>query len=593
MLGAPIRLVLNLLTVARWLLEWLLLWPIVLVRRRSRRFVRLRLRGPYRLSEPRALLSFRKQDTTYESLDAVLRLIEQTPSVEGVLLRLESPQIALTDAVHLRNRLARFRLSGKRVVVHFDSAGPIEMALSSAADTIFMAPAGRIMLLGLKLELTFVRELLARLGLRAQFIHIGRFKTAAHMFTRGGPTESQRWMMERLLDDLSDEAASLVIRPGSPAADAPIYDVSKARRAGLIDHQAFADQIDTRLRAEGGTEDFDPYGTYGSDEIASANQQQLAKLRAVQVVEGDDFAGIRPRPLRLRPLLGRIPEIAVVEMSGLIVSDPPPSGPMRSRPSISPDSVRKLFRKLRSRRSVRSVVLVIDSRGGSALASDLIWREVRRLRHEKPVVACLRSVAASGGYYIAVGAHEIVAEATTITGSIGIIAGKISAEELLDRAGMSSETLVSSTFATMLGPRHPFTQEQIEALRADIRQSYRRFVNRVATGRGMPSERVHRLARGRVYAGREAAAVGLVDHVGCLEDAIDRACSLAEIERKATRTRFHNLRKAGLRTLLTGSISESTGWLGVADSAVHEALDLVMLLRRDPVVAYWEGMIRL
>ena len=598
------RAVINVLILARALFEWALLWPFAVLRRRKRRFVSIDLKGRFGLSSQRRLWR-RRTARTYEDLDTLLEQIARSRGIEGVILRIRGLEVSLADASVLRSRLSRFRECGKRVVAHFDAAGATELVLSGAADTVLMSPAGQITLLGLKIELLFLRDLLSRLGIRAQFLHIGKYKTAANMFVRRDSSEAQREEAKRLLTQLTSLVVSLVSRDdtvanGEKAAfgetrsespmwpfERPLFDASRARICGLIHHQAYPDQVVTRLRAEASEQPFDPLATFGDDEKREELAKRLQELPRVWVQNESSFNGTRPRPVRLRPLLRRRRSIVTVEMSGLIVDDQaePPFG--RRAPRITPTAVRRVFRDLRSASRIAGVVLAIDSRGGSAGASDLIWHEVRRLAEKKPVVAFLRSVAASGGYYIAVGAEEIIACPMTITGSIGVIIGKFSIDEVLHRAEIHSETLAGSTFSTLFSAQHPFDEAQIEALQQELRAAYKRFVSRVAIGRGLSRGDVHQLGRGRIFTGDKATAVGLVDAVGSLEDAARRVAERAGIARGKLSLEHRHLDKRGFLATLAGR-GEALAPLMPPQWPKQwlDAMQVCELAQRNPILAY-------
>jgi protease-4 len=632
MLTLPFRLLANLWRLTWFLIGWLLLWPLPLLRRRSRRFLRLELKGRIHLAEDGGLFARRSGVGSFEALDHTLRRAERDARIEGVLVEVGDLHLAPTDAETLRARLLATRAANKRVCLYFESAGPSELVLASAADTVFMAPAGHVTAPGLSADLVFAAPALAKVGVRAQFVHIGRYKTAANTFTRGEASEAQRASTRTLLTDLDEAFATLTARDAAEAPHTwplpqPFYEISEARRAGLVDHQAFPDQLEHRLRAErvppevrtgaeGESEGdadvdadvgdaagaFDPYGHMGDDALREAHEARMKAAPRVALVSPGAHAGQLPRRLRWKPLIAKRKEIAVVELEGMIVPDTASGSPLRPPRGIAPEPVRRVLDELRDAPRVRAIVLAIDSRGGSALASDLIWREVRRATHAKPVVACFGSVAASGGYYIAAGATEIMAAQTTITGSIGVIAGKFSVDGALSLAGIGSETIGDGPFASMFSPRHPFTPEQIEALRADMRIAYRRFVNRVATGRGFDSEAVHRLGRGQVYLGARAQRLGLVDAIGTVGDAIERAAVLADLPRDRADVGFYPLHRVGLLSRLRGDAlglggalagitdaSALAAWVRRAEPAADELLGLVTACGPGAVLAY-EGL---
>jgi protease-4 len=283
--------------------------------------------------------------------------------------------------------------------------------------------------------------------------------------------------------------------------------------------------------------------------------------------------------------LGQRPIFAIVEATGLIASEMPRGG-FGGQPTITPQSVRRLFKRLRDDSRFAGVVLAIDSPGGSALASDLIWREIRLLAQAKPVIALMRSVAASGGYYMAAAAHEIVASPVTLTGSIGVIAGKLSASGLLERANIHGETLSTSPWATLDSPRSPFTADQISALRRTIRESYSRFVGRVALGRGLHRSRVHLLGRGRVYTGAQAAQVGLVDSLGSMDESLSRLEERTGLPLSRAHIMYMSLHRPSWRSLFTGGSQMVMPWpLGNFTRSLLQATSIAHLLQRETVLA--------
>jgi len=587
------RLLLNLFGLVFSTIEWFFLWPAHLAKRRHRVFVKFKLQGTFKLAGPRSFLAKRRgSDCSHERLTKVLRRVEKTPAVEGVVVSIGRAALGGADADLVRSELQQVRDKGKRVVVHFDGAGPSELIVASAADTVLMSPAGQIMLLGPKAELQFLRKPLMRLGIKPQFLHIGKFKTAAHMFIREDASGPQRGETERIVQNLGGQIASLIRHTDSSDHSTwpfsrPLYDVQKARLTGLIDHHAYPDQVGLRLRAEG-IDELDPLATEGNAAKRAAVKAQLKTVPKVTFRSAKTFGKSRPRPIRWRPLLKKTRPIAIVEMSGMILDDSVTSSPFQQNPTITPKSVRRVFKDLRENSRVRAVVLAIDSRGGSAAASDLIWHEVRRLREKKPVIAFLRSVAASGGYYIAVGADYIVAQELTLTGSIGVIMGKFSTADALSRLEIGTETLAAAPFATLLSSRSAFDDEQVALLKEELRSTYKRFVSRVAIGRALKNDEVHRLARGRIYTGSEALAEHLVDALGPIQKAVNLAAKAAKVPTERVELQFRSLEKSGLLSNLgVGGLREATSLSQMAvPPKLAELMSFVSQLNQNPILAY-------
>jgi protease-4 len=250
--------------------------------------------------------------------------------------------------------------------------------------------------------------------------------------------------------------------------------------------------------------------------------------------------------------------------------------------SITPQPVIKALKRLAKDTSVKAVVLRIDSPGGSATASDLIWRQIKKLAQKKPTIASLGRVAGSGGYYIAVAADEIIAHPETITGSIGVIAGKLSGGPLLDKLGIKVESMSEVEDNNLSSLAAPLTEPELTNLRRDIRAFYRRFIRCVAEGRQMSRQRVHRLGRGRVYTGSRALGVGLVDRLGGLQDAIDVACERAGLESRSAEVVFvdHKKTRRGIKTLVGGvSVRDAVVTQLIPGALTQHVLAATMLSR--------------
>ena len=255
------------------------------------------------------------------------------------------------------------------------------------------------------------------------------------------------------------------------------------------------------------------------------------------------------------------------------------------RNMVTPKPVLRALKGLEDDKRVKAVVVHIDSPGGSALGSDIIWRRLRKLNEKKPVIASLGNVAASGGYYIAVAADQIVAQPSSITGSIGVIAGKLSGGALLEKLGIKVQGLDLGATAAFGSITEPMGEREMSNLTRDIRAFYRRFLQRVSQGRGITMRRLHRLARGRVYTGSRAHKLGLVDHLGDLERAIEIACETVGLTRKDAVVRYVDYRPSPFRRFLGGGANASALASGLAADLLPEGLQdaaAVAVLLREP-----------
>jgi protease-4 len=443
-----------------------------------------------------------------------LQAIAGEPRVRGIVLKIVDLSAGPASVEGLRAALTACRTSGKRVVAFTPVLDLKAYWLASAADTVIVPESAEIGLHGPRTEVSFLRVALERLGLAPQFHHIAEYKTAAHRFLYPQMTGAQREMTDALLDGFYAEMVSSIASARHvseagvrEAVDDGLLSASMMHAKGLVDAVAFEDELPAML----GTDRPAPLAPW-------ARARHSLRL-----------------PYRWYSLDRRA--IAVVQLIGAIVPgesrDLPVPVPLLGGHLAGHESVARAFRAAERDPAVKAVLFHVESGGGSAVASDMIWREVERVRRAKPVVVFMGNVAGSGGYYVACGSAHIVAGATTLTGSIGVVAGKISARLLADRIGVRREVLQRGATAAMFSPFTAFTEREWSALRWWMEEIYVRFTGRVAAGRGKPQAEVEALARGRVYTGRQALALGLVDEIGDFETAVRRARALAGIPEDA------------------------------------------------------------
>ncbi len=392
-----------------------------------------------------------------------------------------------------------------------ESPGNAAMWLASACDRVFLLRTGEVALVGLGAELTFLGGVLDRLGVEADIVAAGAYKSFGEQFTRTFASAENREATGLVLDDLQaalldDVAAGRGISREAvrAAMDAAPLGPQDALAAGLVDALMYADELDAWVTEAHGEE---------------ASRVPFERWAAVDaVIEGIEGWGQESEG------------VAVLHLSGSIVMDDSGFGTMIRARKVVP-----VLKALREDPSVRAVVLHVDSPGGSALASDLIWREVELIKRTKPVVASFEDVAASGGYYLAAPATEILARPGTLTGSIGVVGGKLVAREGLRRLGVHAQTVGEAPNAHVFSPMAPFTDEQRTRFKASLDRFYDGFVSRVAAGRRRPVDAIEPHCRGRVWTGRSAIERGLVDRIGSLDDAVGRAASYAGLRAGAYR----------------------------------------------------------
>ncbi|HZA04257.1 MAG TPA: signal peptide peptidase SppA [Propionibacteriaceae bacterium] len=404
----------------------------------------------------------------------------------------------------LRLGVEAFRGSGKPAVAWaetFDdgSARLTAYVLASAFQEIWLQPGGGVGPLGVGVETTFLRGALDKLGIEPQFEQRHEYKNAADQFQRTELTPAHRESLERLTGSLYDDAVQLIAagRSTDPdqlraIMDASPYTAAEAREAGLVDRLGYRDEVYASVRSRFPT----------TPELLFADRWKPAR---------------RPSwPKRHRG------HVALVDARGAIAQGRSRRG-LGGR-QVGSDTVSAQLRAAQQDDRARAVVLRVDSPGGSAVASEVIWREMVRLRDSgKPVVVSMGDVAASGGYYIACPADTILALPGTLTGSIGVFGGKFVVAELLERLGLTTGTVQQGERALMYSGRRRFDEHEQSRLAATIDAVYADFVAKVATGRGRSPEEIEAVARGRVWSGQDAVAAGLVDRLGGLREAVDEA----------------------------------------------------------------------
>jgi protease-4 len=439
--------------------------------------------------------------TLLQAIEACERAARD-PRVRGVLVRVGHAPLGWSQVSSLARALAELRAAGRTVVVYATAAGNAGAWLGSLADQFWMPPEGRLELVGVRVSSRYFRGTLDRLEIRSQVQSAGRYKSIGEQLTRERMSEPAREMLDAVVDGLY---SSLVDGLAAGAAgdaetarrwvDEGPYRASEAHELGLVHALVYGDELASRLARLAGHE----------EEDAEAKPLGLAPYLRVS----------RPR-LRWTPLATGPQRIAVVPLAGML-----------RRSSASPRGLVGLLRRLERDASVRAVVLRIDCPGGDALASDLLWRAVRKLVERKPVVASFGDVAASGGYYVGMAANEIVAEPTTLTGSIGVALAWVEIDSFLESLGVTSDAVERGRHAGIYDLARARSLEERQLLRRQVEQTYRTFVHKAAESRGLPEAELEQVAQGRVWTGAQAAERGLVDHLGGVGTAIERARALA------------------------------------------------------------------
>jgi protease-4 len=451
-----------------------------------------------------------RRPTSLSALRELVQRIVADRKVEGVVVEVPHLQSGWSHAAALRDLLVRLRGAGKKVVAWLpEGGGNREMFVASAAERVLSSPNATISPLGVAASRSYVKGLLDRIGVQVEVHRRAEFKTAVEPAVAESMSEAQREQIGALLDTIDHAlVAALASRPAIATEarvralfDEAMLSAKAALDAGLIDGVCYEDGLAAALVP----------GTAEKDAPTLIRAPKYARFHASRF-----FRPIGPRPF-----------VAVVPIHGAITQSA--GGPAIGGPPATHHSVIAALRAVARDRRAVAVVLHIDSPGGSALASDLIHREVELLAARKPVIACFGEVAASGGYYVAAPAHAIVCQPLAITGSIGVVSARLVARDLLEGIGVRTEVIRRAPHADLLTNPRPMDADEHAILEREIDAFYRTFVGVVARGRKRTDAEVEPLARGRVWSGRDAHEKGLVDELGGLDVALAQARSRATI----------------------------------------------------------------
>ncbi|HSS24060.1 MAG TPA: signal peptide peptidase SppA [Mycobacterium sp.] len=464
---------------------------------------------------------------------AAIHRAAKDPRIAGLIARVQlaaSPPAAVQE---LREAIAAFSAVKPSLAWAETYPGTLSYYLASAFGEVWMQPSGSVGLVGFASNATFLRDALQKAGIEAQFVARGEYKSATNRFTEDRFTDAHREAVTRMLESLQSQVWQAVAE--SRNIDAGALDALADRApllrddavaSGLVDRIGFRDQAYARIAELIGVEGVSP-----EDDDSETNTEKAPPRLYLSRYAG--AARLRLAP-PMPPIPGRRPKptFALVTVAGKIVNG---RGGFQFLPfgtsTVGGDTIAAALREAAADDAVSAIVLRVDSPGGSGTASETILREVTRARRRgKPVVASMGSVAASGGYYIAMGADAIVANAATITGSIGVYSGKLVFRDLKHRLGVGSDTVRTNANADAWSIDAPFTPEQQAHLEAEADFFYADFVKHVAEGRNLSTEAVDVVARGRVWTGADALERGLVDELGGLRTAVRRAKVLAGLD---------------------------------------------------------------
>ena len=422
--------------------------------------------------------------------------------ISGISIQNMSALGGISNISAVRDALSKFKESGKFIYAYGDYFGQSDYFLASVADSIFVHPEGSVDFRGLSAEVLYYKSAQEKSGVDMEVIRNGKYKSAVEPFLDDNMSDENREQIQSFLDHIWDEI---------------LADVSQSRGMTTATLYKHADAV-AGLTAQRATEAALIDGTT----TRHAFKEKIAARMDdsdVEYTNFTDYMRVAGNPKGKGPN-----RIAIVYAQGEIIYGEGGTDIIGQEKTI--ESLKKIGKK----KNIKAVVLRVNSPGGSALASELIWEEIEKLKKTKKVVVSMGNVAASGGYYIAANAHEIVAQPTTITGSIGVWGVLPNVNRLAKRWGINAEQVTTNKRSIMYTPFEPLSNTTREEIKVSINRVYQTFLTRVAQGRNMTKDQVHKIAQGRVWSGVEAKEIGLVDHLGGIETALDRAATLAEIE---------------------------------------------------------------
>lgn len=433
--------------------------------------------------------------------------------IKGIYLDMQSVPAGMATVEEIRNALLEFKESGKWIVSYSEIYSQKAYYLASVSDEIWLNPQGIVEWKGLGAQLMFMKGMFEKLEVEPQIIRYGKFKSAVEPLMLDKMSDANRHqtmtyisdLWNQILDGVSEGRGKSVEDLDALAQNATIQNGEDAKENGLVDELLFKDQVIENLRTRLELEEDD-------DKI---NFIGFGKYKDAPKAKGDDEEDKK----------GKKEKIAVIYAVGGI------EGGQGDDETIGSEKISKEIRKAREDDKIKAIVLRVNSPGGSALASDVIWREVVLAEEVKPVVVSMGDVAASGGYYIACAADTIVAEPNTITGSIGVFGVLMNAQKLFNnKLGISIDTVKSNKFADLGTPFRPLTEGERSIIQEGVNEIYFTFIEKVAEGRGMTTAEVDSIGQGRVWSGEDALEIGLVDVLGGVGDAIEIAANMAEVE---------------------------------------------------------------
>ncbi len=444
----------------------------------------------------------------FVSILSDLRKAERDDRLKTVVFRIRDLELGWGKAQEIRDAIADLRRAGRKTLAHLELESfqsQKEYYVATAAESIYEAPASRAALVGLAAEYLFLGGMFEKIGVEVEVERIGRFKTAADTFAGHEMSPAHREMVDSLLDSIAGQFVAGIAEGRGLSPDAVRAAIERAPMTA-------EEMLELGL--------IDGISQYG---------ELIDSLGSDPVIEDSKYAGVDPASLGFEP----VAQFALVYGTGMVLVGKGATS-RSGNPVLASDTVSTALRDAAADDAIDAIILRIDSPGGSALASDMVWSAVRAARKTgKPVIASVSDVAASGGYYVAVGADQVIASPGSLTGSIGVFVMRPVLGGMFQKLGIGVQPVTRGAHADLLLASQPLSPESRARLREEVESIYDLFVERVASGRKLSNDRVDELGQGRVWTGEQAAQAGLLDGLGGLRAAVSRAKVMLELDEDA------------------------------------------------------------
>jgi len=435
-----------------------------------------------------------------------LKMAEIDDRIKGVVLNIGFLRTGFAKLAELHQLIEKFQVSGKKVYAYFDYGLTRDYYLASVCDSIFMAPGGTLLITGIAAEMTFYKGLLSKIGVEADFEHVGEYKNAPDMYTRQTMSDYQK----EVIDDILDSRYNHLVQA-----------ISKNRGIGLEKIRYLIEEVSGFTPEEAMQENL----VDGIKYIDEVKDLLKGNLKRISRISASEYALVDPASVGLEGEK----RIAVIYCTGTMMGGEDGSDPVFGRTMGANRVIRDVNRAAQSS-SIKAIILRINSPGGSSLAADEIWHAIAEAQKEKPVIASISDMGASGGYYIALGADTILAQNLSLVGSIGVYAGKFSLKNLYKKIELNNVYIKRGKNSGIFSLGSKFTDSERKVIQRMISDFYFKFVMKVAENRNRTYEEIDQVARGRVWNGLKGIDIHLIDMIGGLDEAVDIAKDLADIE---------------------------------------------------------------